>query len=84
MRLTVTFNRLSAPFIWASLGLFGVVQHCHACGDRVRPRNLGALSKDPGGKTLLWHRYLTCIMDYVDWSNITERSQKENDGKPKS
>lgn len=84
MRLTVTFNRLTAPVLWAWLGLFRQKQFCHCCGMRVRPRNLGGLMKEPGDKIVIWHNRLPCIIDYVDYNNITELSQKETDGKPKS
>lgn len=69
---TVTFNRAAAVWMWWTLGLFGKVQECHACGERVTPRTAGAFKLLDDLTVGVWHKYLPCILAL---KNIEQRSE---------
>ena len=75
---TITFNRAAGVWMWAVLGLFGKRQECYACGERVKPRNVGAFKVLDDGSIGVWHHYLPCILALSNITNISDESVMKN------
>lgn len=74
---TVTFNRAAAVWMWWTLGLFGTKQECYACGEQVKPKNVGAFKVLDDLTIGVWHHYLPCILALQHIENIRQSSGKE-------
>lgn len=68
--MTITYNRAAGVFIWGVLGLFGKVRTCEACGQRVRPGDVGGFMKMGNNHIGVWHSSLPCIIHLMDHSDI--------------